>query len=353
MNLEVVGNVKTRQEMLELLALLQERSSHPLSASLVEAAKKEGVNVPTHMNMESHTILKGEGVTAVVDGKNVYVGNKGLFERLGMYEKLERHTKEIVLNWVATVGSVGFIGTDQDGIIGVFCLRDAVREDARAVIKGFRNAGIETIMATGDSSVPALAVAREIGMPRGAVHSQLLPEDKLHFVGSLKRPQPKTLVMCREKKYVLFCGDGVNDAPALAVADVGVSMGEGAAMAMEMSDITLMDSNLSKLSYAIKMGRRVLKTVKENIFISFASKFAVVGLTFAGKMTLLTAIAADVGIMLLVTLNGMKLLPSKQFDPSTFNQVTDLGSKKKKKKHEYEMAPLSSPQNAQTPPEIV
>jgi Zn2+/Cd2+-exporting ATPase len=354
MNLEVVGNVKTRKEMLELLTLLQERSSHPLSASLVDAAKKEGIYAPNNVRMESHTILKGEGVTAVVDGKNVYVGNKRLFERLGMYEKLDMHMKELVLNWVATVGSVGFIGTDDDGIIGAFCLKDAVREDARAVIKGFKNAGIETIMATGDSSVPALAVAREIGMPRAAVHAQLLPEDKLHFVGSLKRPQPKTLVVCREKKYVLFCGDGVNDAPALAVADVGVSMGEGASMAMEMSDITLMDSNLSKLSYAIKMGRRVLQTVKENIFLSFASKFAVVGLTFAGKMTLLTAIAADVGIMLIVTLNGMKLLPSRQFDPSTFNQITNLEKKTKKGKGDYEMTPLSSPSNqVQAPPEIV
>jgi Cd2+/Zn2+-exporting ATPase len=159
-----------------------------------------------------------------------------------------------------------------------------------------------------------------------------LPEDKLHFVGSLKRPQPKNFAVCREKRYVLFCGDGVNDAPALAVADVGVSMGEGAAMAMEMSDITLMDSKLTKLSYVIKMGRRVLRTVQENIWISLVAKTAVVGLTFAGKMTLLIAIAADVGIMLVVTLNGMKLLPSKNFDPSSFFEVTSLVQKKGRKK---------------------
>lgn len=109
-------------------------------------------------------------------------------------------------------------------------------------------------------------------------------------------------------------------------------MGEGAAMAMEMSDITLMDSNLTKLSYAIKMGRRVLRTVKENICISLLSKMAVVTLTFLGKMTLLIAIAADVGIMLVVTLNGMKLLPSKVYDPRAFVDVTNLQPKRRPKK---------------------
>jgi len=99
------------------------------------------------------------------------------------------------------------------------------------------------------------------------------------------------------------------DAPVVAVADVGVAMGAGAALAMEMSDVTLMDSNLSKLLYSIRMGTKVVMTVQENIAFSVAIKLIVIALTFAGKMTLLAAIAADVGVMLLVSLNGMKLLP--------------------------------------------
>jgi Cd2+/Zn2+-exporting ATPase len=332
MHLEVIGTSRARQDMLELLALMQDRSSHPLAATLVQAAKNEGVNVPRHIHVTDHTILKGEGITAKADGKSVYIGNQRLFDRLGMFDVLALNYKDLVKSWVATGGTVGFIGTNEDGIIGAFCVKDKIREEAKAVIKGFKDAHIDVMICTGDSNAAAHAVAKEIGIPRGAVHSQLLPEDKLHFVGSLKRPQPQNFAVCREKRYVLFCGDGVNDAPALAVADVGVSMGEGAAMAMEMSDITLMDSKLTKLSYVIKMGRRVLRTVQENICISLVAKTVVVGLTFAGKMTLLIAIAADVGIMLVVTLNGMKLLPSKNFDPSSFFEVTSLVQKQRRKK---------------------
>jgi hypothetical protein len=120
-------------------------------------------------------------------------------------------------------------------------------------------------------------------------------------------------------------------------------MGEGAAMAMEMSDVTLMDSNLTKLSYAIKMGRRVVKTIKENIYISLFAKLVVVGLTFAGKMTLLLAIASDVGIMLVVTLNGMKLLPSKNFDPKSYTGITSLEKNRYSDKIRKSVVEMTSP----------
>jgi Cd2+/Zn2+-exporting ATPase len=307
-HLEVVGASKSRHEMVELLALVQERSSHPVASSLVQAAKDEGINIPRHRILTNHSILKGEGVSAQVDGESIFIGNQRMFDRLKMSDALPLNYKDLAKTWGATGGMIGFVGTENDGIVGIFCVKDVLREETKTAINGFRESGIDTIMCTGDNKMVADAVAQEIGILQTCVHSQLLPEDKLRIVESLKRVQPKTFTLYQKKQYILFCGDGVNDAPALAMADIGCSMGEGAAVAMEMSDVTLMDSNLTKLSYAISMGRKVLRTVRENILISLIGKLAVVAFTFTGNMTLLLAISFDVGIMLIVTLNGMKLL---------------------------------------------
>lgn len=311
-HLESVGDKMSRSEMLQTLALVEAPSSHPLSATLVNAARKEGVSVPRDSSVKNHTILKGEGVTALINDRHVYVGNKRLFTRLGFLDTIPQKYLATSHDWERWGGTVGFVGIEGLGIVGMFCVSDTVREEAKEVVTSLLDSGIDVIMLTGDGEGAARAVAKQIGLPDSAVHSQLLPEDKLHFIGGQITPPPKHCGPCRPKKLLLMVGDGVNDAPALAVADVGVAMGEGAALAMEMSDITLMDSNLSKLLYCIKMGNKVIRTIQENIVFSLAAKIAVVVLTFLGKMTLLYAIAADVGMMLIVTLNGMKLLPSSK-----------------------------------------
>merc|ERR1711935_1239715 len=176
-------------------------------------------------------------------------------------------------------------------------------------------------MLSGDGDGAARAVGKEVGIDVEHIHSQFLPEDKLHFLASLqgygagrkKMVGGGSVICSKQNELMLLCGDGVNDAPALAIADVGVAMGEGAAVAMEMGDVTLMDCNLEKLLFCMKMGARVIATVKENIAISVVSKFIVTILTFCGKMSLFGAIASDVGVMLLVSINGMKLLPGRSF----------------------------------------
>eukprot|EP00970_Alexandrium_tamarense_P003170 scaffold480_cov234-Alexandrium_tamarense.AAC.1 len=296
---------------LELLAIMEAPSSHPLSATLVSAAKSEGVVVPENVLVKEHTILKGEGVVATVDDKKVYVGNERLFKRLNMYDISPQHV-DSVHQWCKEGGTVGYIGIEDTGIIGLFCVTDTIRDEAHDVVSSLVENGIEVIMLTGDGDGAAQAVGKEIGLPKSSIQSQLLPEDKLHFVSSLKgSPSNKYASLSGEKKLIMMVGDGVNDAPALAIADVGVAMGQGAALAMEMSDVTLMDSNLSKLLFSMKIGAKVITTVKENIVFSLVANSIAVVLTFAGKMTLLLAIASDVGVMLLVTLNGMKLLSNR------------------------------------------
>jgi len=311
-HLEVVGEARTRNQLLELLALMEGPSSHPLSATLVNAAKKEGIGAPVDVSLTEHTILKGEGVTARVDNHQVYVGNIRLFERLGLYKDLHESRRRSANDWSTAGGTVGFVGILGVGIVGMFCVSDKIRDEAKDVISTLMTDGYEVMMLTGDSDGAAKAVGRDVGLPHECIHSHLMPEDKLHFIGSIRGMSgSRQPVMCGSKELVLMVGDGVNDAPALAVADVGVAMGEGAALAMEMSDVTLMDSNLTKLTYSINMGSKVINTIRENIILSLLAKAVVVGLTFVGKMTLLWAIASDVGIMLMVTLNGMKLLPGR------------------------------------------
>jgi len=310
--LQIVGERRTREQVLALLAVMEEPSSHPLSETLVQAAQREGVIVPKGMEVENHVILKGEGVAGTIYGKSVYVGNHRLFARLGMYEAVPDQYKAQADEWSTQQGgTVGFIGIEDEGIVGSYCVMDVVRPEAREAIEALQMDGFDVLMLTGDGKGAAKAIAQQVGLSESAVHFELLPEDKLHFVGSLKYPssQGSTFGLFRGQPRVLFCGDGVNDAPALAIADVGVSMGEGAALAMEMSDVTLMDSNLSKIVYLLEMGSRVLQTIRENILLSLFCKLAVVVLTFGGYMTLMYAIASDVGVMLLVTLNGMKLIP--------------------------------------------
>ena len=308
-HLLTVGNLKTRLEVLSLLSVMEAPSSHPLAAALVLAAKKEGADT-NGIAAVDHRILKGEGVTAHVCGEEVFVGNVRLFQRLGFYDDLSEELKMKVSEWDNQGGTLGFLGIKDIGIVGMFCVADCVRPEARNVVSILRQDGLNVMMLTGDGAGAANSIAEEVGLPQTSIRYQFLPEDKLHFVASMLGFSKLKGSLFTRKELLLFVGDGVNDAPALAVADIGVAMGAGAALSMEVSDVTLMDSNLSKLLFSMKIGKKVLRTVKENILFSVLAKFVVIAFTFAGQMTLLGAIAADVGVMLLVSLNGMKLLPS-------------------------------------------
>jgi Cd2+/Zn2+-exporting ATPase len=316
----------TREEVLQHLSLMEERASHPLSQAIVQAAQRENVSVAKGVTANNHTQLPAEGVTAIVNGKTVHVGNARLFRRLGLFEGLPVEHKESVEEWASIGGTIGFMSIEGSGIVCSYCVADAVRPEAAKVVKCLIELGIDVTMLTGDNHNAAIAIGQQVGLSEENIRSQLLPEDKLVAVSDMKEERRSYTLLCNpcpRQHLVLMCGDGVNDAPALAIADVGVAMGAGAALAMETSDVTLLDSQLDKLVYSIRMGRRVNLKIRENVIFSLVVKAIVVGFALAGDVKLWAAIVSDVGAMLLVTLNGMMLLPPRKKDIQLVNKQSE------------------------------
>jgi len=313
----VVGSTHSYTEIMELLAAIQAPSSHPLASALVSAAKSEGIS-STGINavkVQDHTLIKGEGITAKVNHQTMHVGNAKMFRRLDLLQHLPTAARRTAEDWANLGGTVGYVGIDGIGIIGIYCVADNVRLESAYVVSNLQHMGCEVYLLTGDESGAARAVARQVGIPEDNVKASLLPEDKLQFVEDLKEVDDEGQCCSNQNQsLVMMCGDGVNDAPALAAANVGVSMGSGAAVAMETSSITLMDSNLKKLLLSVVMGKRVNHTIMENIVFSVSCKVAIILLTFMGYASLWGAIASDVGTMLVVTINGMKLLPKDEHE---------------------------------------
>ncbi|CAB9504971.1 Putative inactive cadmium/zinc-transporting ATPase HMA3 [Seminavis robusta] len=323
-----IGDKYTREQMLEFMVLMEERANHPLALAIVDGARLEGVtSANSKKKVDEHKFMAGEGLVGRIDGMQVYVGNTRLFERLGMMESLSEEMENMVYNWEAMAMTVGFMSIEGAGIVCAYCVADAVRNESMEVIDALEKMKIDLYMLTGDNRDAARAIGQMVGMNPESINSELLPEEKLQFITKMKGAQDtgRSVLTNPMGKRDLVChvGDGVNDAPALAAADVGVAMGVGAALAMETADVTLLDSNLRKLLYSIDMGRRVLWTIKENVAFSLIVKIIVLGFTIVGDVSLWVAIMTDVGAMLCVTLNGMRLLPSRKIDAE---QMGDVGN---------------------------
>ncbi len=282
--------------MLALAAGVESRSEHPLAQAVVAAAEARGLSFTPARDFQA---LTGRGASGFLNGTQVYVGNLTLFADAGvgvpevLRERIERLEEEGKTTMVlATTDGSGWAFW---GIIGV---ADVVRPDAREAVAALKRLGIRrTVMLTGDNERTARAVAAQAGVDE--VRANLLPEEKVAAVEDL----------LAEYGQVAMVGDGVNDAPALARATVGIAMGgAGTDQALETADIVLMADDLGKLPFAIRLSRRTLSVIRQNIGFSLLVKAAFMALALPGLATLWMAVFADVGASLLVILNGMRLL---------------------------------------------
>jgi Cd2+/Zn2+-exporting ATPase len=284
-------NNHTEMEVLARAAALESRSDHPLAQAIVAYAQGRGVEfIPA----ENCQIQPGKGVTGRFNGKNYWLGSHRLLEERGqetpeVHRELERMTQ--------AGSTVVVVGTDGH-VCGYIGLADTVRSNAKDLVAELRRAGIKHIvMLTGDNRGTALAIAHETGVHE--VHAELLPADKVAAVEKLVTKYSR----------VAMVGDGVNDAPALARANLGIAMGAvGSDAAIEAADVALMSDDLSKLPWLIRHSRRTLAIIRQNITLSLAVKALFVALTFAGFASLWLAIAADMGVSLLVIFNALRLL---------------------------------------------
>ncbi|MBQ2699392.1 MAG: cadmium-translocating P-type ATPase, partial [Firmicutes bacterium] len=271
-------------ELLDLAARAERYSDHPLAQAVLAAAPA----LPPADPAEQAEEIAGHGVILTAAGTQILAGNARLLARYGV---------EVPQQAAGTV-----IHVAENGLYrGSLHLGDAPKPEAEAALRELHSLGVERcVMLTGDNEAAAAALAAEVGI--GEYRAGLLPGDKLAQVEQLKAQLPP-------QQTLAFVGDGINDAPALSLADVGISMGRlGSDAAVEAADIVLMDDSLTKLALAIRISRKTVGIVRQNIVFSLAVKFVILGLGIFGHASMWAAIFADVGVMIIAVLNAMRCL---------------------------------------------
>jgi Cd2+/Zn2+-exporting ATPase len=293
---EVVGvhryNAATTElDILRLAASLEVRSEHPLAEAILKKAANEGIEVD---EPEKFLSIPGEGVKIVLRGKTFLAGNHRLFEEMDLCPD---HLHDDLLKLEEEGKTVIFVGSDQE-LLGAITLEDQVRPGFAETLKELRENGIlRLILLTGDNLETAKGIAERVGIDE--FRAEQLPQDKVSAIKELKS----------EHGHVAMVGDGVNDAPALANASVGIVMGvAGSDAALETADIALMSDDLSNLPVVIKLSKKALKIIRENIGFALLSKAVFLTLAPLGFVNLWMAVAADMGASLLVIFNGLRLL---------------------------------------------
>ena len=285
---------QTEEELLRLAAGLEARSEHPLARAIIQRADEREI---PYAPARSFYAVPGKGAEGEIDGIRYWIGKPSWAEEKGLNTDplmarigaLQKQGKTVML-----------LGTEEE-ILGLVAVSDPVRPQSVDAILRLRRYGIKTRMLTGDNRSTAAAIAQQVGVDD--YEAELLPEEKLQQVR----------LLLRQYGTAAMVGDGINDAPALAAASVGIAMGgAGTDTALETADVVLMGDDLLKLPFAIHLGQRAVRVIRQNIAFSLGTKLLAVLLVFPGWLTLWLAILADMGATILVTLNGMRLFRTRE-----------------------------------------
>jgi len=283
------------QDLMTLAAGLEARSSHPLARAILARAEADGIKVSA---AEDTRTVPGRGLEGRTDGRSIWLGSDRFAEEKGFGDAIPKDLRDRIEGAGSTLVAIG----DETGVTGILELRDRIRPDAKGIVAQLHAQGVKIIvMLTGDNERTAHAVAAEVGIDE--VRAELLPEDKVTAIEELVETHD----------MVAMIGDGVNDAPAMARAHYAIAMGAvGSDAAIETADIALMTDDLGKVPWLIGHSRRTMSIIHQNIGISLATKGVFVVATAFGLASMWGAIAADVGVSLLVVANALRLLNSQE-----------------------------------------
>ena len=272
-------------DVLKLCASCEQQSTHPIAVSIVSAARERNMELFAPDTLEE---IPGRGIRATVDGKTVLCGNEQLLK--------ENHVDFGALD--SDSGTQVLVAVN-DRFAGFITIADGIKDGAKAAVAQLKADGLYTVMLTGDAEQPAKAVAQEVGIEE--THAKLLPQDKLEKLQQLRE----------QKGSVMFVGDGINDAPVLAGADVGAAMGSGADAAIEAADVVFMTSDVQAIPEALKIARMTGRVARQNVIFALAIKFAVMILGLLGHASMWMAVFADSGVAMLCVLNSIRMLYQK------------------------------------------
>ncbi len=286
-----------QDKLLGIAAAIEEYSQHPLASAIIRKAEQDNTE---SYNAEDFQSITGKGAKALIKQITYYIGSPSLFHELGsVSNKIHQQIKDL-----QTQGkTVMLVGNEQE-INGLIAVADQVRKGSPSILQKLHKLGVKkTVMLTGDNEGTGKAIGQQLGISE--VKAELLPQEKLDAIKSLRE----------QHGNVAMVGDGVNDAPALATATVGVAMGgAGTDTALETADIALMADDLDKLPYTISLSRKALNVIKQNVIFALGLKVIALLLVIPGWLTLWLAIFADMGATLIVILNSLRLMKSKYSD---------------------------------------